>query len=375
MENKEKTVAVICEYNPFHYGHKYQIDKLRAEYGTVVGIMSGSFVQRGEVAVADKYSRAAAAVTGGMDLVLELPFPYCVASGADFATAGARLAATVGVDSLAFGAEDGGRWIAEIADLCSAESFEKEVAAAIKAEPSLSYPKAKCALTERYLGAEAAAVLAKPNNLLAVEYLTAIKGENLPLTPFAVERDMSLESATEIRAAAEIAPHVPYPEFFAERRRIEYMERHLLYLMREGVDESLYCMGKELAATLRNAARQASELKEAVALATGKVYTAARVRRAIVAAWLGIRAEEVKAPPAYTALLAATQRGTAFMKKLKKNTALPVLTKPARYKELEGAARAQAERTLMADEAAAMCVPALGAYGTALAKTPFILKG
>ncbi len=375
MENKEKTVAVICEYNPFHYGHKYQIDKLRAEYDTVVGIMSGSFVQRGEVAVADKYSRAAAAVTGGMDLVLELPFPYCVASGADFATAGVRLAAAVGVDSLAFGAEDGGRWIAEIADLCSAESFEKEVAAAIKAEPSLSYPKAKCALTERYLGAEAAAVLAKPNNLLAVEYLTAIKGENLPLTPFAVERDMSLESATEIRAAAEIAPHVPYPEFFAERRRIEYMERHLLYLMREGVDESLYCMGKELAATLRNAARQASELKEAVALATGKVYTAARVRRAIVAAWLGIRAEEVKAPPAYTALLAATQKGTAFMKKLKKNTALPVLTKPARYKELEGAARAQAERTLMADEAAAMCVPALGAYGTALAKTPFILKG
>lgn len=375
MENKEKTVAVICEYNPFHYGHKYQIDKLRAEYGTVVGIMSGSFVQRGEVAVADKYSRAAAAVTGGMDLVLELPFPYCVASGADFATAGVRLAAAVGVDSLAFGAEDGGRWISEIADLCSAESFEKEVAAAIKAEPSLSYPKAKCALTERYLGAEAAAVLAKPNNLLAVEYLTAIKGENLPLTPFAVERDMSLESATEIRAAAEIAPHVPYPEFFAERRRIEYMERHLLYLMREGVDESLYCMGKELAATLRNAARQASELKEAVALATGKVYTAARVRRAIVAAWLGIRAEEVKAPPAYTALLAATQKGAAFMKKLKKNTALPVLTKPARYKELEGAARAQAERTLMADEAAAMCVPALGAYGTALAKTPFILKG
>ena len=96
MEKQRKTVAVICEYNPFHHGHRYQISHLKEKYDRVVGIMSGAFVQRGEVAVADKYRRAAAAVEGGMDLVVELPFPYCLSSGADFAMAGVRIAAALG---------------------------------------------------------------------------------------------------------------------------------------------------------------------------------------------------------------------------------------------------------------------------------------
>lgn len=374
MENKEKTVAVICEYNPFHYGHKYQIEKLKDSFGTVVGIMSGSFVQRGEVAVADKYSRAAAAVRGGMDLVVELPFPYCASSGGDFATAGVRLAAALGVDDLAFGAEDGGRWIEEIATLTAADGFEEKVAALIKADPTLSYPRARQSVIRARLGDEAAEAVAKPNNLLAAEYIAAIKRENLPLTPFAVKRNTTLESASEIRSAAEIAPHVPYPEFFASRRRTEYMERHLLSLMRDGIKEGLYCVDASLSAVLKSAARQATSLEEAVRLATGKVYTAARVRRAILAAWLDIRAEEVKAPPAYTSLLAANQKGTAFLKRHKKGGGLPVLTKPARYKELEGTARVQAERGLWADEAAALCEPTLRPYGTAFEKGPYIIK-
>ena len=77
------TVAIISEYNPFHTGHKYQIDKIRTEFGDdtrVISIMSGNYVQRGDIAVLDKYLRAECAVRCGVNLVLELPFPFSVSS-------------------------------------------------------------------------------------------------------------------------------------------------------------------------------------------------------------------------------------------------------------------------------------------------------
>ena len=70
-----KNYAVICEYNPFHFGHEYQISKIKEQGGTVTAVMSGDFCQRGEAAMADKYARAKMALAGGADLVLELPFP------------------------------------------------------------------------------------------------------------------------------------------------------------------------------------------------------------------------------------------------------------------------------------------------------------
>ena len=100
------TVSVICEYNPFHFGHEYQLQTLKNRFEHIVCIMSGDIVQRGSVAVADKYLRAEAALNNGADLVLELPIPYCCSSARDFASAGVFIADAVGSDFLAFSAED-----------------------------------------------------------------------------------------------------------------------------------------------------------------------------------------------------------------------------------------------------------------------------
>ena len=97
--------AVICEYNPFHFGHLRQIEELKSRGYRVMCIMSGCLVQRGEVAVTDKYTRAYAAVASGADVVLELPPPYCMMSAPDFASSGVAVAAAVGADTLAFGCE------------------------------------------------------------------------------------------------------------------------------------------------------------------------------------------------------------------------------------------------------------------------------
>ena len=94
-----KNVAIVAEYNPFHTGHAYQIRRIREEFGadaTVIALMSGTFVQRGDIAVADKWVRAEAAVRGGVDLVLELPFPYSMAGAEFYATAAVRLLRAIG---------------------------------------------------------------------------------------------------------------------------------------------------------------------------------------------------------------------------------------------------------------------------------------
>lgn len=374
MEKQRKTVAVICEYNPFHYGHRYQISHLKEKYDRVVGIMSGAFVQRGEVAVADKYRRAAAAVEGGMDLVVELPFPYCVSSGADFATAGVRIAAALGVDALAFGCETPGAPLFEMARVASTPDFETELAELIKASPSLSYPKAKCLLMEKRLGAEAAEALSTPNNILALEYISCCIKEDIELELYPMQRKQGFKSAAEIRNSECMDTEIPFPSFFDHRRNIESRERELTALLRSGDFAGLYCIDEGLSATLKVAARKATTLEELISEATTKTYTAARVRRAIVAAWLEIKTDAVKAPPAYTALLAANKEGTEFLRERKKSLALPLITKPADYTKLNPTAAAAFKAALAAEEQAALCTAEIKPYTSPLAATPYIKK-
>ena len=116
-----KVAAIISEYNPFHLGHKYQVDILRQELGedtAVIAIMSGNFTQRGEAAICDKTIRAMSAVECGVNLVLELPFPYSMSSAEFFAKSGVRIANAIGVvDYLVFGSESGD--ISELSDIAS----------------------------------------------------------------------------------------------------------------------------------------------------------------------------------------------------------------------------------------------------------------
>lgn len=375
MKNREKTVAVICEYNPFHFGHKYQIDRLKEEFDAVVGIMSGPFVQRGDVAVADKYRRAAAALKGGLDLVLELPFPYCVSAGRDFATAGVRLAAALGADALAFGCENSCHTLQEIAALISTPDFDRAVAKTIKASPSLSYHRARARLVGDTLGSAAEELMSKPNNILAIEYMAAINRDGLPTLPFPVQRSSRFKSATEIRSAEGFEGLIPFEDCFKDpRRELKYMERAIISMLRQGPQGEFYAVDKGLYAAIKAAALKSTSLEELIERATGKTYTAARVRRAIIAMWLGIKADAVKAPPTYTTLLATNAKGQAFLRANKKGAAFPVITKPSAYTELDAASRAAAEVALRAEEQAALCVERLMPYTSPLTAVPTVKK-
>lgn len=374
MEKQQKVAAIICEYNPFHYGHMHQIQAVKQKFDTVVGIMSGPFVQRGSVAVADKYSRAAAAIEGGMDLVVELPYPYCATAARDFATAGVHIAAALGADTLAFGCEDAGDSFWHLAQLIEGGDLHALATQLIKKEKNLSYPRALTNAAETLGGAEVAAALVKPNNILGAEYTAAISRGGYSIKPYPIPRDMSFMSSTKIRAAESFGALIPFPQYFEEPRRdLKYVERWIIATLRQGVETGeLYGVDAPLAAALRQAAMDATDLQQTVALATGKVYTAARVRRGILAAWLGIKTEQVKTPPCYTTLLAANKKGLSLLKQNKKAGGIPVITKPAAYKRLCPDPKAF-KIALQAEELAAFCLPKLRSYTSPLCETPRII--
>ena len=171
--------GIICEFNPFHAGHAYLFEQARRLGAkSITCVMSGNSVQRGELAIFDKYSRAEMAMDGGADLVLELPFPWCSASAEYFAAAGIRILAPI-CDAVIFGSECG-----DIDTLINTEP-DSEFKDSMKS--GISYGKALSAFEN------------EPNNLLGKEYIKAIDLLDSQIIPVTLKRDQSLRSASKIR--------------------------------------------------------------------------------------------------------------------------------------------------------------------------------
>ena len=182
--------GVICEFNPFHTGHAYLLSRMRelvGEEGLVVCAMSGRFVQRGEAAMADPYLRAETALSGGADLVVELPLPFSAASARQFAAGGVAVLAGLGcVDTLCFGAEAADvELLTRLAALLDTEDFARTLKQQL--DKGVSWPAARAAAAEAALPG-AAQFLAGPNNILALAYLQAMKEQNAPFAPLPVAR-------------------------------------------------------------------------------------------------------------------------------------------------------------------------------------------
>ena len=140
-----RIAAVICEYNPFHNGHKYQLSLIKRNFDAVFCVMSGSFVERGDIAVFDKWQRAYAAVLNGCDLVFELGTRYSLSSASGFALGAVDTILKTGVaDSLIFGSEANDiKRLSDAADIMILESSEisQKIKSALK--EGLSYPMAR----------------------------------------------------------------------------------------------------------------------------------------------------------------------------------------------------------------------------------------
>ena len=364
-----RAAAVICEYNPFHFGHLKQLEALKGEYDAVIGVMSGDAVQRGEAAIADKYVRARAAVENGLDAVFSLPFPHCCASASDFARA--KSSSTPNASASA---------PSEAATYTPARA-KSEADALIRREKTLSYPKA----VGRLAGAETAALLQKPNNILAVEYLRALRELRAPLRAAPVPRDGTLASSSSLRALLFDSGRDAFLRALPEGSRRVYgaldgaafprdterLSRALLLLLRGGRADlsGLYGTGGGLGERMVRAAAEADSLSALVARCRSAGFTDARVRRAALAVLLDIRREAVRRLPAYTLLLAMNATGRAWLRT--RRPSLPVVTKPAR-----AAAAGEAAAAAFGIETRAEALLALAApqpqRGDSCRRTPFV---
>lgn len=196
-----RITGIICEYNPFHNGHKYQIDKIKSE-GTdyVIAAMSGDWVQRGEPAIIDKYSRTLMALRNGVDLVLEIPTIYSTGSASDYAMGGVSLLDGLGcVDELCFGCEAPDESaLDKVTDFMinNQEKLAQEIALLMK--DGNSYPKSRELALSKYFDEHVLEGLSKPNNILAIEYKKAIHNLGSSIHTKAILRQGSQYSDTEL---------------------------------------------------------------------------------------------------------------------------------------------------------------------------------
>ena len=197
-----KTAAIICEYNPFHNGHEYHIEETKRQSGaeSVIALMSGNFVQRGDAAVFDKRLRAEAAVCGGADLVLELPSVYAVRSAEFFAKGAVFILDSLGiVDFLSFGAEcPQSDRIMQLSRLLSDEPHELKARINAFCGKGLSYPRARADAVGELYGIEYSELLSLPNNTLAVEYCKALLRLNSTPSAAAARRTIPIHRAAAL---------------------------------------------------------------------------------------------------------------------------------------------------------------------------------
>lgn len=321
-------VAVICEFNPFHNGHRYLLNTAKKLTGeAVLAVMSGSFTQRGEVALCSKFERAEAALKSGADLVAELPAVYAVSCAERFARGGVNISKMFGcVNYLAFGCED------DDIDLLKTAAFagENPEVNAIIAEQMNSgsyYPKAYEYAVRQVCGGEVADVLTKPNNILAVEYIRALRGTDikpLPIKRVGAEHDSDgadgiYAGASYIRkllrsgkSAEKLLPYVPGEITYPEK-----LDRALLYKLRNMNAEQLRALpevGEGLENRILSAARKFGTAEEVIGEVKTKRYTRSRICRILTCALLGITEELQTKTAGYARVLGFTSEGEKMLK-------------------------------------------------------------
>ena len=346
------TAGIVCEYNPFHKGHLYHIMKTReAGADFIVCVMSGNFVQRGECAYADKWTRAKAAVLCGADVVIDLPVPWACASAENFAKGSVGLLCDFGIDMLSFGSE----WEnGELLKSCADALDDADVASLLKAKMStgLSYPAALCEAVGELRGEKEKEVLSSPNSTLAVEYIRALKKASPEVKILPVKRKGSghdseeiigdTASASKIRTFERLSDSEEYmPEkayalidrAFSEGNgpyKMETGERAVLSSLREMKKEeySLYVTDSSgLSNRIYEAVQTADSLDSLYEKAKSKNFTHSRIRREVINLFLKIPKNMSKEKVPYLRILAVSEGGLTLLGKAKEGSAVPVITR------------------------------------------------
>lgn len=358
-----KIVGLITEYNPFHAGHLYHMQQARELTGAdyCVVLMSGSFVQRGEPAIFDKYLRTKTALLAGADLVLEIPAAFSTASAHEFAAYGVALLSAIGVDAVVFGSECGQIEILKQAAYAlnheSAE-FRERLQKGLKA--GLTYPQARAKALE--MEDTWASVLSSPNNILGIEYLRAAEDLHSPMEFYTISRkgsgyhedtlaDASFPSASAIRGIIRnslskdkdlldiLASHLPAVTHPAYTGAVPVFADDFSELLNAAVLQmqatfSIADLSPELAARLAKPPYFPLSFEERIQALKTRQLTYTHVSRALLHLVLGMREEDIsrwkdEGYALYARILGFRRQSSPLLSCLHKKSSIPLITKMA----------------------------------------------
>lgn len=347
-----KITGIIAEYNIFHNGHKYQIDEVKKRSDAVIAVMSGGFVQRGSVAAADKWTRARAALAGGVDLVIELPVIYALNTAQKFAYGAVSVLNLLGaVSELCFGSECGDiSVLSEAARILDNETREASEKIKSLVSSGMSYPAAREAAFE---GAVPRGILSEPNNILAVEYIRALNGTGSKIVPVTIKRKGAehnsdkasdgFASASAIREMMrngdDIKEYVPPAVYDIIKKAdapysLSNLDSAVISLIRlsdERYLESINDVSEGLHNRIKSAAMECSSIDELAERVKTKRYTRTRINRVLLSSLLGLTKDLCSLPPSYIRVLGMNDTGREIIREIKTRSSLPVIVKTADY--------------------------------------------
>lgn len=362
-----KTLAIIAEYNPFHNGHlhhlKEALELTQASFS--IALMGGNFLQRGQAAIADKYTRAFMCINSGIDLALELPFPYATGSAYDFSMGAVNILNRLNsVDYLCFGAENPDiNMFYRIADILCCEPPSYKNALKNHLAGGLSYPAASKKALHEYFGSdEISAFISLPNNILGIEYVKAILKTGSSITPVAIQRKTAdyhdknlyncISSATAIRdtiknnknSLAMIKNDIPQETFsvlestFLKKWPIytNYLTPFLQSALISTSDFSQICdINPDLSNKLLKLNPNVS-YDNVIDLLKSKNYTSARLSRSIIHLIIGYTESnrtdfKDNGYAMYANMLGLRKSASILMKKINQKSEIPIINKKSDF--------------------------------------------
>lgn len=398
-----KIAGIVAEYNPFHTGHAYQIEQTRAclgEESAVIAVMSGNWVQQADCAIADKWTRTRLALTGGADLVLELPTVWACSTAESFARGAVSVIQACGVvDTLSFGSECGDiEGLKRVADCLDGPEYDQRVGELINNGATFAVCRQQA--VEELIGIELGRLLSRPNNNLGVEYIRALKALNSKTEPMTVLREGAAHNSTgqtaQFVSATQIRMELAEGDWDAAQRYLpeggrtlleghtvaqsglEQVERAILSRLRTMTAQDWErlpdCGAAEgLPRRLERAGKSCVSVDDFFEQAKTKRYTRARLSRLVLWAFLGLSEADIPEQPPYIRVLGFNERGREVLRRMKERAVLPVLTKPAHARELDEAGRRLFELEARCTDLYDLCFETVPAPGREWNTDPVIL--
>lgn len=385
MIDNKKVAGIVCEYNPFHNGHKYHIEETKKHTGCeyVICAMSGSMVQRGEVAICDKWQRAASAIKNGADLVIEIPAYYVLQSAENYAFGSVALINALGiVDTLSFGSESGDiDKLCSTADILTTEPAEYSASLNKAMGRGLSYPAACEVALRKCMKSDFSFT---PNDILAVNYIKALNALKSNIVPCPIRRTTDyhsdyarsdMASATAVRNMINKGENITdyVPEVPTSTYDMSDLSSLVLGFFRTAdADKLSDIIGMEegLSNRLISCAKSAADYESFVNACITKRYTRHRIQRVIMCCLLGLRGRHTMD---YIRILAMNHKGRELLGAIKENTTLTPVTKTADFTPSEDSMFAY---DILATDIAALCSDDINLRGASKDYTtsPYVQK-